>query len=200
MKRVLRRMLDETEFLSDYGVRALSRYHLKHPYTFDIHGQRYTVQYQPAESDSGMFGGNSNWRGPIWMPINYLIVESLQEFHSYYSDDFKIECPTGSGRMLTIREVAIELSRRLARIFVRDESGKRAVFGGNEYFQHDDHWRDYIPFHEYFHGDIGAGVGASHQTGWTALIASLLQMCGGQQQRTGAQTETQAETESEGAA
>jgi hypothetical protein len=179
MKRVLRRMLDESEFLSDYGVRALSRYHLEHPYTLHAGGVDYEVKYLPAESDSGMFGGNSNWRGPIWMPVNYLIIDSLREFHSYYGDDFKVEYPTGSGHYLTLNEIASEIGKRLLRIFRRDpqHGGRRAVFGGNEYFQGDPHWRDLIPFYEYFHGDIGAGIGASHQTGWTGLVANLLDEC-----------------------
>jgi len=177
MKRVLRRMLDETEFLSDYGVRALSRYHAEHPYVLQLDDATYSVTYQPAESESGLFGGNSNWRGPIWFPVNYLIIESLQQFHHYYSDDFLIECPTGSGQYLTLREIADELSRRLIRLFVRRD-GRRAVFGANEYFQRDPHWRDYIPFYEYFHADNGSGVGASHQTGWTGLIAKLIQQQG----------------------
>ncbi len=178
MKRVLRRMLDESEFLSPYGVRALSRYHLDHPYMLDAGGMRYAVEYQPAESNSGLFGGNSNWRGPIWFPVNYLIIESLQQFHHYYGDDFTVECPTGSGQHMTLREIADELSRRLIGIFLRDGDGRRAVFGGQEYFQRDPHWRDYVPFHEYFHGDSGAGVGASHQTGWTGVVAKLIQQQG----------------------
>ncbi len=175
MKRLLKRMLDETEFLSDYGVRALSRVHENQPYVFHVNGNAFTVKYQPAESDSGLFGGNSNWRGPIWMPVNYLIIESLQKFHHYYGDDFKIECPTGSGRFVTINEVANELSRRLTRIFLRDEKGRRPVFNYHEKIQNDPHFRDYVLFHEYFHGDNGRGVGASHQTGWTGLVAKLLQ-------------------------
>jgi hypothetical protein len=174
MKRVLRRMLDESELLSPYGVRALSRYHLDHPYTLEIGGVRYGVQYQPGESNSGLFGGNSNWRGPIWFPVNYLIVESLQQFHHYYGDDFKVECPTGSGQYLTLNEIAMELSRRLTGTFLLDADGRRPVFGEQALFQRDPHWRDYIPFHEYFHGDTGRGLGASHQTGWTALVAKLL--------------------------
>jgi hypothetical protein len=168
-------MLDETEFLSDYGIRALSKYHEKNPYVFQSHGQTFSVNYTPAESDSGLFGGNSNWRGPIWFPVNYLIIESLQKFHHYYGDDFKIEYPTGSGKFLTIHEVANKLSQRLLRIFQKDKNGRRAVFGENEKFQTDPHFRDYIPFFEYFHGDNGRGVGASHQTGWTGLIAKLIQ-------------------------
>jgi len=175
MKRLLARMLDETEFLSDYGVRAVSRYHLEHPYIFDCRGQRMVVDYEPGESTSGIFGGNSNWRGPVWFPINYLLIESLQKFHHYYGDEFKIECPTGSGQMITVLEVAEELTRRLARIFLRDDDGRRAVFGSYDKLQNDPHFRDYVPFYEYFHGDTGRGVGASHQTGWTGLIAKLLQ-------------------------
>jgi hypothetical protein len=175
MKRLLRRMLDETEFLSDYGVRALSRIHQAEPYVFEVMGMPLTVRYQPGESDSGLFGGNSNWRGPIWFPVNYLLIESLQKFHHYYSDDFKVECPTGSGRFLTLAGVAEELGRRLSRIFLRDPEGRRAVFGQSEKLQRDPHFRDCILFHEYFHGDSGRGVGASHQTGWTGLVAKLLQ-------------------------
>ena len=175
MKEVLRRMLDESEFLSPYGVRAVSRYHLENPYTFYCNGNSMTVQYQPGESTSGLFGGNSNWRGPIWFPVNYLIIESLQKFHHYYGDDFKIECPTGSGCYLTIKDVAAELGRRLLRIFTRDERGRRPVFGQNDRLQSDPNFRDYINFHEYFHGDNGRGVGASHQTGWTGLIAKIIQ-------------------------
>ncbi|MEO8139859.1 MAG: glucosidase [Gemmatimonadota bacterium] len=175
MKRLLSRMLDETEFLSDYGIRALSKVHEKNPYVFDVMGMPLTVSYQPAESDSGLFGGNSNWRGPIWFPVNYLLIESLQKFHHYYSDDFRVECPARSGTFLSLAEVAEELSKRLARIFLRDASGRRPVFGDNQKLQDDPHFRDHILFHEYFHGDTGRGVGASHQTGWTGLIAKLLQ-------------------------
>jgi hypothetical protein len=175
MKKLLKRMLDETEFLSDYGVRAVSRYHREHPYTLEWGGERFTVEYRPGESASGLFGGNSNWRGPIWMPVNYLIIESLQKFHHYYGDDFKVECPTGSGRYLTIEEVANELSARVARLFLRNDDGKRPVLGDNPRVQDDPHFRDYLLFHEYFHGDTGRGAGASHQTGWTGLVAKLLQ-------------------------
>jgi hypothetical protein len=175
MKRLLRRMLDPHEFLADYGVRALSRYHAEQPYVLDVQGARYTVDYQPAESNSGLFGGNSNWRGPIWFPVNYLLIESLQQFHHYYGDDFKVECPTGSGQFLTLSEIAAELSQRLTSIFLRDAQGRRAVFGGLATFQSDPNWRDYVLFHEYFHGDNGAGIGASHQTGWTGLVAELIQ-------------------------
>jgi len=174
MKWLLRRMLDETEFLSDYGVRALSKFHQDHPYVFRVGDQDLSVRYQPAESDMRLFGGNSNWRGPIWFPVNYLIIESLQKFHHYYGDEFRVECPTGSGVYLSLDEIASELSRRLARLFLRDASGRRAVFGDNERLQHDPNFRDFVLFHEYFHGDTGWGVGASHQTGWTGLIAKLL--------------------------
>ena len=178
MKRVLYRMLDENEFLSPYGVRALSRIYADQPYVLHVDGNEYRVSYQPAESDSSLFGGNSNWRGPIWFPVNYLIIESLQQFHHYYSDDFRIECPTHSGQMLSLEEAADELSHRMINIFLRNEKGCRPVLGGNETFQNDPHWRDYIPFHEYFHGDNGAGIGASHQTGWTGLVAKLIQQQG----------------------
>ncbi len=175
MKRLLYRMLDETEFLSDYGVRSLSKYHEKNPYVFYANGSRFEVRYLPAESDSYMFGGNSNWRGPIWFPVNFLIIEALQRFHHYYGDDFKVEYPTGSGKKYTILQISAELTKRLTRIFLRDEQGRRAVFGQNEKFQQDPHFRDYLLFYEYFDGDTGRGVGASHQTGWTGLIAKLLQ-------------------------
>lgn len=175
MKLLLRRMLDETEFLSDFGVRALSKYHRDHPYTFDCCGEPVTVGYEPGESQSGLFGGNSNWRGPIWMPLNFLLIESLQKFHYYYGDDFKIECPTGSSQYLTLDQVAAELSRRLARMFLVDEQGIRPVNAGLRHLHSDPHFRDYINFYEYFHGEDGRGVGASHQTGWTGLVAKLLQ-------------------------
>ncbi|TWU14473.1 Mannosyl oligosaccharide glucosidase [Symmachiella macrocystis] len=173
---VLRRMLDPEEFLSDYGIRSVSRYHLEHPYEFDAGGQKFEVKYTPAESDSRLFGGNSNWRGPIWFPVNYTIVRSLHEFSRYYGDSYKVECPTGSGVWMSLDEVAGELAQRLCNIFLRDaaQDGRRAVFGDNDYFQTDPHWRDYVHFSEYFNGDTGAGVGASHQTGWTALVVSLL--------------------------
>jgi hypothetical protein len=174
MKRLLRRMLDETEFLSEYGVRGISKAHDANPYIFGCCGNEVGVSYQPAESNSGLFGGNSNWRGPIWMPVNYLLIESLQKFHKYYGNDFKIECPTGSGKYLTIREVANELARRLTGIFLKDESARRPVFNHWEKMQNDPHFRDHVLFHEYFHGDNGRGVGASHQTGWTGLVANLL--------------------------
>jgi len=175
MKSLLKRMLDETEFLSDYGIRALSKAHEHDPYVLDFNGQRLSVRYEPAESQSGMFGGNSNWRGPIWFPVNYLLIESLQKFHHYYGDDLQVECPTGSGTMLTLEQVAGELSRRLGRIFLRDGQGRRPAFGDHPKYQNDPHFRDYPLFYEYFHGDTARGVGASHQTGWTGLIAKLLQ-------------------------
>jgi len=174
MKRVLRHMLDESEFLSDYGIRALSRYHLEHPYEFRWGDHTVAVRYDPAESTSGVFGGNSNWRGPIWFPVNFLIIESLQKFHHYYGDDFKIECPTGSGIYLTINQVATELGRRLTQLFLRGKDGRRPVYGQQEVFQCDPHFRDYIQFYEYFHGDTGQGIGASHQTGWSGLIAKII--------------------------
>ena len=178
LKRVLSYMLDENEFLSPYGIRAISRYHLDHPYKLPVNGTEYRVDYEPAESSTGLFGGNSNWRGPIWFPVNYLLIESLQKFHFFLGDNYKIECPTGSGKSENLWDIAGQISQRLTRIFLRDEQGRRPVFGGTEKFQKDPHWRDLIPFHEYFHGDNGAGIGASHQTGWTALIAKLIQQYG----------------------
>ena len=178
LRRVLSRLLDEREFLSPYGIRALSAVHRAEPYMLDVEGQTYRVAYEPAESSSGLFGGNSNWRGPIWFPVNYLLIEALQKFHHYVGDSFRVECPTGSGKMLNLAEVAAELSRRLSSIFLRDERGRRPVFGREEKLQRDPHFRDYVPFHEYFHGDDGSGVGASHQTGWTGLVAKLLQQSG----------------------
>ncbi|MBD2430279.1 MULTISPECIES: MGH1-like glycoside hydrolase domain-containing protein [Fischerella] len=175
LRSILQKMLDESEFLSSYGIRALSKFHAEHPYTFNVNGCQFRVDYEPAESSSGLFGGNSNWRGPIWFPVNFLLIESLQKFHYYLGDDFKVECPTGSGQMMTLWEVALELSQRLTRIFLKDESGQRPVYGGIQKFQNDPHWQDLILFHEYFHGDNGAGIGASHQTGWTGLVAKLIQ-------------------------
>ena len=175
LRRVLQVMLDEREFLSPYGIRAVSAIHRDRPYRLHVDGVEYQVGYEPAESTTGLFGGNSNWRGPIWFPINYLLIESLQKFHQYHGDRFKVECPTGSGQQMTLGEVAAELSRRLSRIFLRGADGRRPVFGGDNTFQNDPHWRDLILFYECFHGDSGAGVGASHQTGWTALVANLLQ-------------------------
>jgi Mannosylglycerate hydrolase MGH1-like glycoside hydrolase domain len=178
LRRVLTVMLDEREFFSPFGIRAISAVHREHPFQLDVNGATYRVTYEPAESSTGLFGGNSNWRGPIWFPINFLLIEALQRFQQYHGDSFTVECPTGSGRMRTLGEVAVELSRRLSRIFLRDASDRRPVFGGQQVFQEDPHWRDLILFYEYFHGDNGAGLGASHQTGWTALVARLLQQNG----------------------
>jgi hypothetical protein len=178
LRRILTRMLDEQRFFGPHGIRSLSRWHLEHPYDMTVAGENFRVQYQPAESNSGMFGGNSNWRGPIWMPVNLLIVRALLQFYVYYGDDFTIECPTGSGRRMTLFEVAREISRRLASTFLRDEDGRRPVYGGTKVFQEDPHWRDLILFYEYFHGDNGAGLGASHQTGWTGAVAKLIQLFG----------------------
>jgi len=178
LRRVLRVMLDEREFLSPCGIRALSQVRRDHPYLLQVNGAEYRVEYEPAESTTGLFGGNSNWRGPIWFPINFLLIEALQKFHHYFGDSYQVECPTGSGRMVTLWEVAADLSRRLTRIFLNDGAGRRPVFGSVEVFQRDSYWHDLIPFHEYFHGDTGAGLGASHQTGWTALVAKLLQQSG----------------------
>jgi hypothetical protein len=178
LESVLRYMLDEDEFLSPYGIRSLSKVHHEHPYSVVFGGETFTIDYQPAESQTGMFGGNSNWRGPIWFPINYLIIESLRKFHSYYGDTCRVECPTGSGNVMTLDQVADDLSRRLMRIFLRDEQGRRPVYGGTEVLQQDPHWRDLVLFYEYFHGDNGAGLGASHQTGWTGLVAQLIQQQG----------------------
>jgi len=178
LRRILTRMLDENEFLSPYGIRALSRYHADHPYVFNTGGQDYRVNYLPAESDTGMFGGNSNWRGPVWMPVNVLLLRALLSFYCFYGDKFKIECPTGSGKLMNLFEVAQEISNRLKKIFLRDQSGRRPVYGGSEKFQTDPHWKDYVLFYEYFHGDNGAGLGASHQTGWTGLVAKLIELFG----------------------
>jgi hypothetical protein len=176
MKAILRRMLDPNEFLSDYGIRSVSRYHLDHPYTYwTDDGHPLSVDYEPSESRSRLFGGNSNWRGPIWFPMNFLIIESLQKFHHYYGDDFKIECPTGSGTFLTIAEVAAELTNRLTKIFLKNSEGVRQVNALYPRFQRDENFRDYVPFYEYFDGDTARGAGASHQTGWTGIIAKLLQ-------------------------
>jgi hypothetical protein len=178
LRRILTRMLDENEFLCPYGIRSLSKFHEKNPYIFNTGGQEYRVDYLPAESNTGMFGGNSNWRGPVWMPVNVLVIRALLNFYLYYGDNFRIECPTGSGRMMNLFEVAKEISDRLTRIFLPDEQGRRPVYGGTEKFQSDPHWRDLILFYEYFHGDNGAGLGASHQTGWTGLVAKLIQLFG----------------------
>jgi hypothetical protein len=173
LRRILAIMLDESEFLGPHGIRAISKYHAEHPYVFDIAGQEFRVDYEPAESHTGMFGGNSNWRGPVWFPMNIVILRGLRQLHEYYGDNLKLECPTGSGNVMNLSQVAEEIGRRLASTFLRDENGRRPVFGGIERFQSDPHWRDLLLFHEYFHGDNGAGLGASHQTGWTGLVALL---------------------------
>jgi len=178
LRRILTKMLDENEFLGPYGIRSLSKFHEQHPFFFHVQGQEYRVNYLPGESDSGMFGGNSNWRGPVWMPVNTMIIRALLNFYLYYGDNFKIECPTGSGNMMNLFEVSKEIADRLAGIFLRDENGRRPVYGGTEKFQSDPHWRDYLLFYEYFHGDNGAGLGASHQTGWTGLVAKFIQLYG----------------------
>ena len=178
LRRILTRVLDEKEFLSPYGIRALSRYHEDHPYIVHVDGQEYRVKYLPAESDNGMFGGNSNWRGPVWMPMNVLLIRGLLQFYLYYGDNFRMECPTGSGNLMNLFEVAREISDRLTGIFLRDQSGRRPVFGGTERFQTDPQWKDYVLFYEYFNGDNGAGLGASHQTGWTGLVAMLMEVFG----------------------
>jgi hypothetical protein len=178
LTKVLHYMLDENEFLSPYGVRALSRYHQDHPYVFSSMGIDSCLEYQPAESTTGLFGGNSNWRGPVWFPVNYLLIESLQKFHYFLGDTFTVDYPTGSGKKLNLAEVAAELSRRLIHIFLRSAAGRRPVYGGTEKFQQDPHWRDLVLFYEYFHGDNGAGIGAGHQTGWTGLVAKLIQQSG----------------------
>jgi hypothetical protein len=178
LRQLLRYMLDEGELLAPFGVRALSRVHRDRPYVLDVDGMQHRVEYEPGESSTGLFGGNSNWRGPIWFPVNYLLIESLQKFHHFYGDDLTVECPTGSGRELTLGQVAGDLSRRLARLFLRDRDGRRPVHGALEKFQREPHWRDLVLFYEYFHGDDGHGVGASHQTGWTGIVAKLLQQSG----------------------
>jgi len=178
LRRILSRMLDENEFLGPHGIRALSRYHDEHPYVFNVDGQEYRVNYLPAESDTGMFGGNSNWRGPVWMPVNALLIRALLQYYLYYGDSFKIECPTGSGKWMNLFEVSREIANRLISIFLRDEAGQRPVYGGSEKFQTDPHWRDCLLFFEYFHGDNGAGIGASHQTGWTGVVAKLIELFG----------------------
>ncbi len=174
LRQVLRRMLDEDEFLSPHGVRSLSRWHLGHPAHIEVAGRSHEIRYQPAESDTALFGGNSNWRGPVWFPINYLLVESLQRFHHYLGDDFKVEFPTGSGQMLSLADAASELSRRLVSLFMPDAAGRVPVNGGRDLFDFDPGWSDQVTFAEYFHGETGAGLGATHQTGWTALVAKLI--------------------------
>jgi len=176
LRRVLARMLDEERFLSPHGIRSLSRWHKDHPYVFQVQGREYRVEYLPAESNTSMFGGNSNWRGPVWMPVNVLIIRALLQYYLFYGDDFRIECPTGSGRMMTLFEVAKEISRRLEATFLRGPDGRRPVYGGSKKFQEDPYWKDLVLFYEYFHGDVGAGLGASHQTGWTGTVARLIQL------------------------
>jgi hypothetical protein len=178
LRRILTKMLDESEFLGPHGIRAISKFHERNPYVFDVSGQEYRVDYLPAESNTGMFGGNSNWRGPVWMPVNVVLIRALLNFYLFYGDTFKIECPTGSGKEMNLFEVSKEIADRLTRTFTRDAQGRRPVYGGMEKFQTDPHWRDYILFHEYFHGDNGAGLGASHQTGWTGAVAKLIQLYG----------------------
>jgi hypothetical protein len=178
LRQVLAKLLDENEFLGEFGIRSLSKFHEQHPFVMHVDGREYRVGYLPAESDTGMFGGNSNWRGPIWIPVNALIIRALLAYHSYYGDDFQVECPTGSGRRMTLYQVAEELTRRLSNIFTLNKQGRRPVFGGAEKFQTDPHWRDNILFYEYFHGDNGAGLGASHQTGWTGVIARAMHLFG----------------------
>jgi hypothetical protein len=178
LRRVLRTMLDEAEFLSPYGIRSMSRYHRENPYVLHVNGAEYRVDYEPGESRTSLFGGNSNWRGPMWFPVNYLIIESLQKFNHYLGNEFQIEFPTGSGNLMNLGDVAAELSRRLARLFIRDATGRRPIYGNDDRQQLDPHFRDLILFYEYFHGDTGEGCGASHQTGWTALVAKLIQQNG----------------------
>jgi hypothetical protein len=175
LRRVLNVMLDESEFLSPHGIRSLSRVHRDHPYILRLGRTDHRIGYEPAESRTGRFGGNSNWRGPVWFPVNFLIIESLQKFHAFLGNDFQVECPTGSGRRMNLHEVSVELQHRLTRIFLRDAEGRRPVYGRRDRFQHDPYWRDLLLFHEYFHGDEGTGLGASHQTGWTGLVANVIQ-------------------------
>jgi hypothetical protein len=178
LRRILSKMLDENEFFGPHGIRSISKFHEQHPYRLNVGGQEYSVEYLPAESNTGMFGGNSNWRGPVWMPINILLIRALQQYYLYYGDNFKIECPTGSGNLMNLFEVSKELSNRLVSIFTCDERGRRPVYGGTEKFQTDPNWKDYILFYEYYHGDNGAGIGASHQTGWSGVVAKLIQLYG----------------------
>jgi hypothetical protein len=178
LRRILIRMLDEDEFLSPFGIRSVSRCHKDHPCVLKSDGRVYRVSYEPGESRTEIFGGNSNWRGPVWFPVNYLIIEALQKFHHYLGDDYKVECPTRSGQMMTLWEVAAEISRRLSRLFLKDDDGRRPVHGESEPFHNDPGWNDLVLFYEYFHGETGAGLGASHQTGWTGLVAKLLQQSG----------------------
>ena len=171
-------MLDEDEFFGPHGIRSISKFHEKHPYILHVDGEEYRVDYLPAESNTGMFGGNSNWRGPVWMPVNIMLIRALQQYYLYYGDNFKIDCPTGSGKPMNLFEVSRELSDRLTSTYTRNKEGKRPVYGGSEKFQRDPHWRDLILFYEYYHGDNGAGLGASHQTGWSGVVAKLIQVYG----------------------
>jgi hypothetical protein len=183
LRSILKYMLDESEFLSRYGIRGVSRFHRDHPYVLSVNDMEHRVDYEPGESTTGLFGGNSNWRGPIWFPVNFLLIEALQKFHHYFGNTFEVEFPTGSGQKMNLWQVAAELSRRLNDIFLRDANGRRAAFGDVEKFQTDPHWRDLLLFHEYFHGDSGSGIGASHQTGWTGLVTKLLQQSGESRER-----------------
>jgi hypothetical protein len=178
LRSVMRYLLDENEFLSPHGIRALSRYHRDHPYVLNVMGHEHRVDYEAAESSTPQFGGNSNWRGPVWFPVNYLLIESLQKFHFFLGDHYRVECPFGSGRQATLWQVAREISKRLIGTFLLNKDGRRPVFGGAELFQRDPHWQNHVLFYEYFHGDNGAGIGASHQTGWTGLVAKLIQQSG----------------------
>jgi len=178
LRRILSKMLDENEFLGPHGIRALSKFHEQHPFKFYVEGHEYRVDYLPAESNTGMFGGNSNWRGPVWMPVNVMLIRSLLNYYMYYGDNFKIECPTGSGKLMNLFEVAKEIGDRLSSTFLRNEQGRRPVYGSTEKFQTDPYWRDLILFYEYFHGDNGAGLGASHQTGWTGVVAKIIELFG----------------------
>jgi hypothetical protein len=174
LRRILGYLLDEREFLSPYGIRSLSKYHAEHPFVFNVDGREYRVEYVPGESDSGLFGGNSNWRGPVWFPTNYLIVEALERYHHFYGEMLRVEFPTGSGELMNLQEVANELRHRLVRLFLRDPEGRRPIYGSDRRFSEDPHWRDLVLFHEFFHAESGRGCGADHQTGWTALIARML--------------------------
>jgi hypothetical protein len=198
LTRVLRYLLDEDEFLSPHGIRAVSRYHKDHPFVFQVGNEEHRVDYVPAEGSSGLFGGNSNWRGPVWFPVNFLLVEALERYHHFYGDSLKVECPVGSGRMLNLADVADEISGRLARIFIADKDGRRPCHGEDRRFAEDPHWKDLVLFHEYFHGDNGRGVGASHQTGWTALVVRCVEELG--KQRSGEHShDTHARAGGEGA-
>jgi hypothetical protein len=192
LRRILSRMLDENEFLSPHGIRSISRFHERNPYVLHVGGQEYRVDYLPAESNTGMFGGNSNWRGPIWMPVNVVLIRALLNFYAYYGDSFKVECPTGSGRLMNLFEVAKEIADRLIGMFLRNAQGRRPVYGGAEKFQTDPDWRDHILYYEYFHGDNGAGLGASHQTGWTGCVAELIRLFGTIDAKTALETGRQA--------